>query len=85
MRLALLLLATVLSGCAPPTPVVDTRLAKAPAWATEDCGTLEPIPADDGDPAVRARHYGAVRSQYEECRDRHRLLAARERTITKTP
>lgn len=72
----------MLVGCAKEAPVDPVKLAAAPSWALADCGDLEPIPVGDGDPAVRARHYGAIRSRYEACRDRQRVLAAYANTVS---
>lgn len=83
MRAVLLVL--VLAGCAPSPPVDPVKLASAPKWALQSCPDLPPIPKDDGDPAVRAEHYGVVRGQYEDCRDRQRALAGYARKVTASP
>lgn len=81
--LAACLTASVMTACASDPPVDASKLAAAPAWAMHDCGNLEPIPPGDGDPNVRQKHYGATRSQFADCRDRHRALVARERVLSK--
>lgn len=78
MRLAITIVAAaLLAGCAGDTPPPPSpRLAPPSALLTADCGLLPPIPADDGDPAVRRRYYSATRASFVTCRGRHRGLVA---------
>lgn len=77
------LLAVVLCGCASEPPVDPGKLAPAPAWALKLCPPLPAIPEGDGDPAVRAPHYALTRAQYDECREKHGALVAREKILAK--
>lgn len=67
MKSLVVAIALLVAGCAGDPPPAPDGLSRPVAWAMKKCQPLPDVPANDGDPAVRAPVDKAVRLMYVEC------------------